>query len=137
MLRIRDEQMRVFQAARDRAFARSVADWLRESHAATVTALAPAELERRVLVGLARATGHGLADERAIMRFILVMFDVGPSFDEYPPIRAALAKPGSSAELRFSDMMALTTADDWAGARASRDDAAWGEPAALPGERST
>lgn len=135
MLCVRDEQMRAFQDARDRDFARWMAGWLLSGHRALVASLSRDELERRVLVGVTRAADHGLAEERAVMRFVVAMFEVAPNFDELPAFRARLAQPGGSAELRFSDMMALATATDWAEARRLRDDAAWGAPRSTSMER--
>lgn len=127
--------MRAFQAAKDAEFARWMAGWLLTAHRALTGALPRGELERRVRVGVDRASAHGLVDGRAVMRFVVAMFEVAPNFDELPAFRARLAQPGGSAELRFSDLMALATPADWAEARRLRDEAAWGAPAAAATER--
>ncbi|PTL80310.1 hypothetical protein [Vitiosangium sp. GDMCC 1.1324] len=126
MLRIRKEQMAAFQSMRDEVFARWLATYLRTHYSGLLGALSDADLERRVLVGLARALGHGLRDERKLAQFIILMFQHAPNFDEHEHIRARLSEGGRSAEWRFSEMVARTTQEEWAEVRYARDDATWG-----------
>ncbi len=132
VLRIRQGQLDALRSDRERQFARDVARYLRDNHAGAVAGLDDAELERRVLVGLARGRKHGLSDERMLLSFISLMFRFAPNFDEHPRLGKVLRSSEDPPGRRFQKMVALATQADWEEVQRARDESAWAEGPASP-----
>lgn len=104
-----------------------MAERLRRDHPDEVEGLADEELLARVRWGLARAESWGLADEASVAAFLLLLFVLGPSFDEYPPIRCRLLRRSVPPGRRMGLLKELT-ATQWLAARRRYDPAAWHHP---------
>jgi hypothetical protein len=124
-LKIRAEQMGVFEEEVQRRFLLHVVDHLRQHYAASVHAVSDERLEQRVRSGIARARRYGLTWESSIAAFVTLMFVIAPNFDEHPAMRKALTDRRTPPDDRIELMMMNTSDDDWSQAAANADPRAW------------
>jgi hypothetical protein len=81
MIRIRREQLDVFEtAARERAIAR-MAERLRIACAAATSALDDRHLRGEIEAGMAQAARYGIENELDVTIFLECRLDLGPDFD--------------------------------------------------------
>jgi hypothetical protein len=108
-LTIRTAQWEVLAADVQRRFeARLCADLSRHWPDAC-RALGDPGLRGRVHEGVERARAHGLTTQRDVLRFLNVMFALGPTFDtdaRHPWAAAILGAPGVPATLRMDQLCA-------------------------------
>jgi hypothetical protein len=135
MLKIRSEQMAVFQPVADAGFVARVADFLREQYGdaevrlaegtMTIKEIAPERLRAMVAQGVARGRGYGMKWESSLTTFVTLRFLVAPNFDEHPLIARALGDEQVDAEARVSGLTQTVTEANWQAARQAYDVRAW------------
>src|SRR5229473_2749666 len=120
MLRIRPEQLKVFQPVTEAAFEERVIEYLREEHpdavvpissgAPTLLADLPDEtLLEMVQVALRRARNYGMTWESTLTAFVVLTFVVAPRFDECPPIHQVLTDSTIDPDARIDALWERTT----------------------------
>jgi hypothetical protein len=135
MLRIRPEQVEVFQPAAEDAFERRVVEYLRENHADEIVVLPAGEHEvkdlddetllKMVRAGIARARSYDMTWESSITAFVVLMFIVAPNFDSHPLINRALRDDKVDPNSRVEEIWDHTTEANWDAARDSYDAGGW------------
>jgi hypothetical protein len=123
---IRQEQMEAFEREAGRQFVDRLMAHIRPAPHRCPPGLDEATLRRMVVRGIERARGHGLTGQRAITLFVGLMFEVAPNFDEYPPIRALLARADRTPDARMDLLLDTLSPGQWHGALRRHDPAAWG-----------
>lgn len=129
MLKIGKQQMDTIDREVDRVFARDVARHMRAEHAELVGGLPDAELLRRVEIGIGRAQAYGMTWDETITAFVVIMFEIAPTFDEQPGIRRVLVDDKVAPDARIDALWDRTTEEDWEEAEqlAARAEAFWAE----------
>jgi hypothetical protein len=135
MLRMRPEQLQVFQPVAETNFVNRIVDHLTAKHAAVVVRLGqqsttvkqlPTEvLQGLVRQGIARARAYGLTWESSVGGFVVILFVAAPNFDAHPLVRRVLKDERVPADLRVKHLWHRTTAKTWAKVRERYDPAAW------------
>jgi hypothetical protein len=135
MLKIRPEQMKVFQPVAEAAFAREIVEELREEHADTVVHLptgtfaieqiADDALLELVKTGIARAREYGITWECTLAAFVVLMFVVAPNFDQHPLIQRVLRDESVGPDSRIDQLWERTSEENWQAAIQSYDASAW------------
>jgi hypothetical protein len=142
MLKIRSEQMKVFEPAANEAFARWLIDYVREEHAnvvvtlpqgsGAVAALAVETVDEMVRRGIERARSHGIDSNSAISAFVTLMFVMAPNFDGHPVIRHLLRESEFTPDQRLERLFEVTTDESWDAIVDGYDANAWGLKGASP-----
>jgi hypothetical protein len=135
MLRLRSEQLQVFQHVAEANFVNHITDHLTAKHAAVVVRLPhqtatikelPTEVLRGLVrKGIARARTYGLTWESTVGSFVVVRFVAAPNFDKHPLIRRVLQDERVPADLRINQLWRRTTPKTWAKVHERYDPAAW------------
>jgi hypothetical protein len=139
MLKIRPEQMAVFQQMADAAFVKRLAEHLRSKYASVgvllptgVVALGQiptATLLEMVRGGIARARTHGLSYESSLAAFLALMIEAAPNFDEYPRVRQILTDESVPPNGRLDQLLNQAVLEEcWAEIKKNYDVAAWALP---------
>lgn len=110
---LREAQLRVFQADRDRRFAVWFVEQLRAEDPRRWEGTRDAELEGAVLAGLERGRRYGLRDGAALRMFLDARFRYSQSFDEHPRIRPLWSDPGKEPEERLYEAVATAGTLPW------------------------
>jgi hypothetical protein len=116
MLTIREAQMAALERAGMRAFARQLCGVLRQSYAELVGSLDDVTLLDRVARGVERAHALGMRIESSYLAFVVLMFHVGPRFDEHPAVRQALNDSALPPDNRLEHLSARVSAAEFADA---------------------
>lgn len=134
-LKIREEQMEVFQPVADKIFVKRVAQKIREKHAevsvrlpgsvSAVKQLPDSVLHELVGGGLLRARSHGMSDEHSLMAFVVLMFLTAPNFDAHPLARRILKAEGVEKNMLTDRLLEELTEQNWQAIRESYDPGAW------------
>ena len=124
MLVIRDAQMAALQRARDLAFARWALGYLRDAVPAAVPDDDAVCLER-IVAGLRQSRHYRFGTRSAVVRYVELMFELAPRFDELPGIRRALAGGERSPDLAIHSAKRLLGVEDWALIHATDREEAW------------
>jgi hypothetical protein len=135
MLRMRPEQLRVFQPVAEANFVNRIVDHLVAKHAelvvrlpqqnTTVQQLPEEVLKGLVRKGIARARAYGLTWESTVGSFVVIRFVAAPNFDAHPLVRRTLKDERVPADLRIDQLWRRTTAKTWAKVRERYDPADW------------
>jgi len=135
MLRMRPEQLQVFQPVAEANLVNRIADHLVSKHAEVVVRLGqvtttvkqlPAEvLKGLVRQGIARARSYGLTWESSAGGFVVILFVAAPNFDAHLLVRRVLKDERVPADLRIQHLWHRTTPKTWAKVRERYDPAAW------------
>ncbi len=135
MLRIRPEQLTVFQPQAEALFLEEVAKYLRKRHARTpvryrtqafaVQDMPDALLRSVVSRAVDRGRGYGLTQQSTLTAFVALMFVVAPNFDRHPLIRHALTDKSVAPDERISKLWERTTKENWATTKQEYDPQAW------------
>jgi hypothetical protein len=135
MLKIRPEQIAVFQPVAEAAFISRVVEYLRQELAETIVQLPsgtttlkelPLEtLTAMVEHGITRARSYGLSWESSLATFVAFMFIVAPNFDSHPLIQRVLKDPEVAPEARLEQLWQKTTEENWQAAKHHYDPQAW------------
>jgi hypothetical protein len=119
---IRPEQREPFAANSWRDYTLRVCEHVRSRNLPACAGLTPAELHRRVRIGIARTRPYSLDLEWSIAAFVTLMFAISPAFDEHPAIAAILSDDTIEPNARVNELSNRV------------DDASWREAAEIPGE---
>lgn len=84
MLKIRAEQLAVFDALANDAFERKAMELLREHWPEESGLLGEQKLRERITAGRQRVGEYGITADRDVLRFLNVTFALGPEFDRDP-----------------------------------------------------
>lgn len=124
MLKIRSEQIRIYQPDAEEAFVTRIIDYLRENHAQDVVRLPEAEmsiaglsegdLRRLVKAGIRAARSYGVEWKSNLMAFVTMMFLGAPNFDEYEKAAQILNDEKLPAEERIDKLTREISDADWA-----------------------
>lgn len=135
MLKLRPEQMAVFQPLADKMFITRLCQHLREDYASetvrladgnfTVRKLSDDQLQKLAQVGVTRARSHGLEDEASLSAFVALMIGMAPNFDEHPLLLRMLADENTPPPERVTKLLEGATEQNWEAARQSYDVEAW------------
>lgn len=125
MLKIRPDQLRVFQQSVDQSFLKRLCRYLHDHHPAAVQDLDASRLDRCVAYAVDRARSYGLSAENAIATFSVLMFEIGPDFDKQPAIRRVLGDPLMGPNDRMMALPLLLALGDWEEAKRSAASDAW------------
>src|SRR5258708_7547093 len=119
MLRIRHEQLKVFQPVTEAAFEERVIEYLRAEHAEAVVELStgtvtlaelPDEpLRQTVRARLERARAYGMTWESTLTSFVALTFVVAEHFDDQPAIHRVLSDDQIEPDLRIDQLWEQTT----------------------------
>ncbi|MDQ3684472.1 MAG: hypothetical protein M3430_02560 [Acidobacteriota bacterium] len=125
MLKIRPEQIEVFQPQAEVAFIERLMAHLRQEHASVVGRLPDDVLKDMVESGLTRARQYGLTWESNLTAFVALMFEVAPNFDEHPLIQRILTDENVPPDDRIDVLIERTTEQNWEAAKEGYDADAW------------
>lgn len=135
MLKIRTEQMSVFQSVAETAFVTRVADYLIENFGdtlvtlptglKTIKELPPTTLRQMIETGLKRARGYSLSWESSLTGFVVIMFLVAPNFDDHPLLKRPLLDAEIEPDKRIEKLWERTTDANWEAAKQNYDAQAW------------
>ena len=115
MLKIRRDQIELFQPDAEEAFVRRVMSYVRERHGGVivklpggecaVSELADETLRPMVEGGIARAREYGMSWQSSLISFVLLMFLTAPNFDEHRAVYAYLRNERIDTDRRVNTMM--------------------------------
>lgn len=135
MLKIRAEQIQVFQPVAETAFLNSLTEYLQQHHSQVavqlgenliVVAKIPIE-QLKVLVenGIKRARTYGMTDESSLAAFVILMFVTAPNFDDHPLIQRLLTDEKVLANERIDTLWQHTTEQNWQVIKQNYNASAW------------
>lgn len=117
MLKIRKEQMDVFQQQAEINFVHYVAKQLRNNHAEAVKDVPEDKLYKRVEYGIRCAREYGLTWKNNLRTFVTLMFEIAPDFDSYPAFHNYLTDESIQPNHRMGIILDKTVGSDWRKAR--------------------
>jgi hypothetical protein len=117
MLKIRKEQMDVFQQQAEINFVHYVAKQLRKNHAEAVKDVPEDKLYKRVEYGIRCAREYGLTWKNNLRTFVTLMFVIAPEFDSYPVFHNYLTDDTIQPNDRMGIILDKTVGSDWSKAR--------------------
>jgi hypothetical protein len=134
-LKIRAEQMAELDAQSHQNFERRLAEYLRKEHGGlpiatprgglTVATLPMTHLATMVRYSVAKAQEYGITWESGLASFTVVMFVVGPHFDQHPPIRKEITDPAVPANSMMDHLCLVVPAEIWSSAQKAEGREAW------------
>jgi hypothetical protein len=135
MLKIRPEQMEVFQPAAEAAFVRRVVEHLREHNSdavihlpnevALVKQISEETLYAMARNGIARAREYGMEWESSVTVFFVVMVVTAPNFDSHPLIQRILKDENVDPNCRIDQLWERTSEENWEAVKKNYDPQAW------------
>lgn len=125
MIRIRPEQLKIFEPVAEAGMVRRLVEHLRAEHADYVEGLPDDILSEMTRNGVARARRYGLTLESSIGAFVALMFEVAPNFDEHPLIRHALTDASVPPDERIDELPKRVPQAHWEEAGRRYDEKAW------------
>lgn len=115
MLKIRKDQIELFNPDAEEAFVRRVMDYLRERHGAQVVRLPDAagvvsdlpdeRLRPMVEGGIARAREYGITWKSSLISYVVLMFLTAPNFDAHRAVYSYLTNEKIEADRRIDVLM--------------------------------
>lgn len=117
MLKIRKEQMDVFQQQAEINFVDYVVKLLRNNYAEVVKDVPEDKLYKRVEYGIQRAREYGLTWKNNLSTFVTLMFVIAPDFDRSPAFRRHLTAESVPPNERMDVLLGEITEADWRNAR--------------------
>ncbi|HEY3835860.1 MAG TPA: hypothetical protein VGL72_04790 [Bryobacteraceae bacterium] len=119
MLKIRQDQMHVFESEMISQLAITLEQHIKEHYPEIAATLSDYDLQIRVLAAIHQARRFGLANIRTIGDFVGRTFTIGPAFFEQKNIAAALAQVAVDPhpDTRFALLDLAITAEDLEEAR--------------------
>jgi hypothetical protein len=124
-LKIRAEQMEVFQRRAEEAFVRRVVQHLRSEHAKAIERYDDGLLREIVQEGIGRARRHGLTWESSLTAFVALLFEVAPDFDRHPSIARILQDERIPANHRVRALVDRIGEEEWEEAAGLGDPDRW------------
>ncbi len=138
MLKIKSEQIRLFQPDAEAAFVGRVMDYLKENHAETdvhlsdgttrVAELPDAILRKLVRGGLKRGRDYRIEWKSTLLSFVVLLFIAAPNFDAHPKAANFFAQTETVDDTALESLMDEMTDEDWTEIEKSYDAAAWNLP---------
>jgi hypothetical protein len=130
MLVIRTAQMQVFERESLEDCVRFLTQFVREQVFEELPGISDATLDRRIRAGILRADEYGFLTYSDIAIFVSLLFDIGPTFDQYPFFQSVLKDPDlagrdSEEDERMTVLIELATQRDWLDAYESGGQGAW------------
>jgi hypothetical protein len=125
MLKIRKEQMDVFQQQAEINFVHYVAKQLRNNHAEAVKDVPKDKLHKRVEYGIQRTREYGLTWKNNLQTFVTLMFEIAPDFDKFPAFREYLTDKTVEPDERLDLLLSETTEFDWEDAQEASARTGW------------
>lgn len=117
MLKIRKEQMDVFQQQAEINFADYVVKQLHGNYTEAVKDVPKDKLYKRVEYGIQRAREYGLTWKNNLLTFVTLMFVIAPEFDRSPAFRRHLTAENVPPNDRMDVLLGEITEADWRNAR--------------------
>ncbi len=117
MLKIRKEQMDIFQQQAEDIFVTHVANKLRSNHSGVVKDIEKDILLTRVRYGINQAREYGLTRKNNLQAFVTMMFLIAPDFDSYPVFHKYLTDESLQPNDRMVVILDKTVGSDWSKAR--------------------
>lgn len=127
MLKIRKEQMEVFQQQAEINFVDSVAKQLRTNHVEAVKDMPENKLYKRVEYGIRCAREYGLTWKNNLSTFVTLMFEIAPDFDRFPVFQKYLTDESVPPNERMGVLLRKTTEVNWQNARQASSPNNWPE----------
>ncbi len=124
-VQISNNQMQALGANAEQDFERRIAQHLRDRHPGAIAPLTDIALRERITASLARGRARGLTWQSSLVGFVVLMFEIGPEFDEQPAFARALAMRMPDENARIRAIYGGTNDEDWEAARAAVDSRAW------------
>ncbi len=124
--------MALFQEREEERFVDRTTAYFRVKFADAIAHLDEVTLRRMVQAGIARARRHGLTWESSLVRFLLLMFQVAPNFDQHPAFARALSDVALPEAARMAEIFERVTPEEWREAQLAYDDRAWDEGTVTP-----
>ncbi|MFB0547056.1 MAG: hypothetical protein ACETWB_09110 [Anaerolineae bacterium] len=125
MLRIRQEQMDIFQQQAEIKFIDSVVKHLRTDHAELVKDIPEDKLYKRVEYGVQCAREYGLSWKNNLSAFVTLMFEIAPDFDRFPAFQKYLTDESILPNKRMGVLLRETTEVDWQNAQQASAPTDW------------
>ncbi|MFB0553031.1 MAG: hypothetical protein ACETWQ_06915 [Phycisphaerae bacterium] len=127
MLRIRQEQMDIFQQQAEINFVHYVAKKLHNNHAEAVKDVPENKLYKRIEYGIRRAREYGLTWKNNLSTFVTLMFLIAPDFDRFPAFKKFLTDESVPPNERMGVLLRETTEVDWQNAQQTSSPNNWPE----------
>jgi hypothetical protein len=134
-VKIRSEQMEVFDAIRQRDFERQIAEHLKAQHGGiaipttngpiAVSDLSTDNLVTMVRYCIAKARAYGVTWESGLAAYAVLAFRLGPNFDEHPAIRRELTNAAVPANSILDHLCCVISAKQWDEAKTACGVEAW------------
>lgn len=135
MLKIKSEQIRLFQPDAEAAFVVRVMDYLKENHAETdvnlpngamrVDELPDEILRQMVRGGLKRGGEYRIEWKSTLLSFVVLLFIAAPNFDAHPKAANFFAQTETIDDAALESLMDEMPDEDWTEIEKSYDAAAW------------
>ena len=136
MLKIRPEQLEVFQRKVEDAFVEDLIDYLVTEHPdcvvqltnkiSTIKEIPQPTLRKIVRNGIARAKTYHLTWKSSLSAFVVLMFVAAANFDEHPLIQRVLRDENVESDSRIDQLWERTSEKDWEAVRQNYHSDAWG-----------
>jgi len=127
MLKIRKEQMDVFQQQAEINFVDYVVKQLRNNYTEAVKDVPEDKLYKRVEYGIQRAREYGLTWKNNLSTYVTLMFVIAPDFDRFPAFRRYLTAESVPPNERMDVLLRETTEADWRNAKQDSTLTKWPE----------
>ncbi len=105
MLKIRTEQIEVFNQTASSAFHRRLAGFLRKEISEATCLMDDAALMKHIVASEQRAAKYNIVSEAGIAQFVCLTFAAGSEFDEIPEVHAYLIHPELNAEEKLDELI--------------------------------
>lgn len=117
--------MALFEAQAERAFEQDIMALLRTQYPEALGGLPGALLRQRVQRALYQGRTHGFTWQSALTGFTMMMFELGPNFDQHPAFHSALRIPHPDEDERLRLICLAVDDQAWREAQAFADPSAW------------
>jgi hypothetical protein len=134
-VKIRREQLAAFEVNRQRGFERQVAEYIRAEHGglAVTTSSGPvavSELSTDALISMvrysiAKARAYSITWESGMAAFAVLLFILGPKFDEHPLIRRELTDAAVPVNSMVDHLCCAIPTEVWDEVKATYSLEAW------------
>ncbi len=135
-LTVKAEQIAILETlAQERFVAKIASELVRNYSSATVSLpsgetmtvaeLPEDKLHALIKVGIEKAKRYEMRAESAIAGFVLVMFDVSPSFDRHRLSQVLLNDEDTVPDQRMNELLGVLSDDNWDSIRKEYDPLAW------------
>jgi hypothetical protein len=113
-MRIRAEQMNVFEKHIESSFTEQIIEHLHLHHSDAILGLSEEVLRERVESFKIRARSYGLTWQSSIIGFVALCFVVGPKFDQQAQVHSVLTDPAIEPNERIQELRHRVDKRSWA-----------------------